>query len=666
MAKPAPSSFRRILLSRLLLLSVPILLGMGVTFIVTYRKARSALLETARQNLTESAVRKAESIAQEIAALKTNLATASESSILVDGRSEQYQTFVRYLSKQLPTEVQCVQLLEAETQDAIATTCDRKAIENSDVKTWPENEQQLLLDSSEVRARVIKSDLPASSPPDSENFLAAPSRLNLELEAPVYDSAGSLRYILLANTILVQQDRATPGSLAGYSVALDEGGTILMHPSSDRVGRNIAEENDAERLQSILKNAILGRQDFLHFGLGKDGEAVAGYTAIPSPIDPASGQQWAVLAVTRLDNALADLWDIQRVLWLLLFFLTLALIAANLLAIAYIARELARPVEKLRDFALDPDNCYSHKMPQNLNIREFNELASALNKMVQHLQAWAMEVETAWKEAQTANQLKSEFLTTISHELRTPLNGIIGSIRLIEDGFCDDREEEMEFLQQADRAAVHLLGIIDDILNISKIEAGQLSLTLEPVNFSQSLAEAVALSRPTIESKGLKLIFSPIKEDYWVEADPDKLKQIFYNILDNATKFTKEGSILVSLSVEPMSPTAIEETAQKFPHLKSGKQAIATVQDTGIGIASEQMDKLFRPFVMIDGSTTREAGGTGLGLALARNFIELMGGTVTLTSAGKGQGTSASIALPLAETASEEPVPTPSPGNVAE
>jgi two-component system sensor histidine kinase BarA len=659
MAKPAPSSFRRILLSRLLLLSILVLLGMGATFVVTYRKARSALLETARQNLTESAIRKGESIAQAIAALRTNLATASESSILIEGRSEQYQSFIEHLSKQLPTEIQCLQLVEVETQSAIAATCDSQADGDLSVETWPEREQQFLLDSSQVKVKVIFSELPPAALPENTDFLAVPSKLNLQLEAPVYDRSGNLRYILLANTLLVQQDRAIPGSLAGYSVVLNEDGTILMHPSPAHVGRNIAEETDAARLQSILRNASSGRQDFLHFGLEKNEEALAGYSAIPSPVAPDSGRKWVILAVTKLDNALADLWDIQRVLLILLFSLTLALISASVLAIMYIARELAQPVEKLRDFALDPDNCYSHKLPQNLKIREFNELASALNKMVQRLQAWAMEVETAWKEAQTANQLKSEFLTTISHELRTPLNGIIGSIRLIEDGFCDDREEEMEFLQQADRAAVHLLGIIDDILNISKIEAGQLAISLETVNFSQAIAEAVALSQPAIEQKGLKLMPPHIEKDYWVRADPDKLKQVFHNILDNATKFTKVGSISVSVAVEPVTPTEIEATAKKSPCPKSGQQVVATVRDTGIGIASEQMDKLFRPFVMIDGSTTREAGGTGLGLALSRNFLELMGGSITLTSSGKDQGTFVKITLPLVETPPAENVPTP-------
>lgn len=653
MAKPASSSFRRILLSRLLLLSVPVLLlGMCVTFTVTYRKARSALLATARQNLTESAIRKGESISQSIAGLKSNLATASENSVLVEGQSENYQTFVRQLSQQLPTQIQCLQLIEVQAQTVVASTCGQQKIGEIQRNVWPETDRQLLLDPARVKVQVLFPNPPESSPSDPTPISTASSKLDLLLEAPVYDETGALRYVLALQTALVQQDRTQPGSLAGYSVAIDEDGTILMHPWADRVGRNISREPDSGRLESILRNAIAGRQDFLHFAFERDGESLAGYTAIPSPTDPT--KKWAILAVTRLNDALADLWDIQRVLLLLLFALTLSLICASFLAILYIARDLARPLEKLRDYARDKDNLYSNdQVPQNLKIREFNELASSLNSMVKRLKAWAMEVEAAWKEAQTANQLKSEFLTTISHELRTPLNGIIGSIRLIEDGFCDDREEEMEFLGQADRAAVHLLGIIDDILDISKIEAGQLTVTLETVDFGKLLEEALALAQPAIEEKELTLIPPKLDRDYKVHADPDKLKQVFNNIIDNAIKFTKVGSISVSVFVESLVPavaaTENSENPDKLPPAEKSKQVVAAIEDTGIGIAPEQMDKLFRPFVMVDGSTTREAGGTGLGLALSRNFIELMGGSITLTSAGKDQGTVVKIAFPLVE-----------------
>lgn len=653
MAKPSSPSFRRILLSRLLLLSVPVLmLGMCVTSTITYRKARRALLDTARQNLTESAIRKAESMSQEIVSLKKHLAAASQNSILVEEQRDNYSEFVRLLSEQLPTQIQCLQLIEVQTRNLAASTCGTQKLFDPQENSWPTANRPLLLDSSQVKLQVILPSLSATAYPAKPiGNLPPSSKLLLRLEAPVYDSAGSLSHILAIETIVEQQSQIRPGSLTGYSVIINDKRTILMHPDPQRIGRNITREADASRYESILRNAFSGRKDFLHFEFEGDTESLAGYTAIASPVNPAS-EQWAVLAVTSLNDALAGLWEIQQTLLLLLLTLTLALIAASFLAIVYLSRDLARPLEKLRDYALDEDNLYSKdQVPQNLKIREFNELASALNRMVKRLKTWALELESAWKEAQTANQLKSEFLKTISHELRTPLNGIIGSVRLIADGFCDDREEEMEFLEQADRAAVHLLGIIDDILDISKIESGQLTVTLEIVDFAQLLADAIATYQPALEAKALTLIPPEIHGSYKVHADPTKLEQVFSNIIDNAIKFTKAGKITVSVCVEsPISTlNALSEdnNSTRSVSIHPTKQVVATIEDTGIGIAADQMDKLFRPFVMVDGSTTREAGGTGLGLALSRNFIELMGGTIVLTSSGQNKGTKVRIALPL-------------------
>ncbi|MBD2576613.1 sensor histidine kinase [Oscillatoria sp. FACHB-1406] len=654
MAKPSSPSFRRILLSRLILLSVPVLLlGMCVTSTVTYRKARRALLDTARQNLTESAIRKAESMSQEIASLKKYLAATSQNNVLVEEQRDNYQEFVQLSIEQLPTQVQCLQLIEVQTRSLSASTCGSQKLFDPEENSWPTTNRQLLLDSAQVKLQVL---LPSPSttayPAKPIGNLPPSSKLSLRLEVPVYNSTGNLSHILVLKTIIEQQSQIRPGSLTGYSVVIDESRTILMHPDPQRIGRNIAREVDASRYESLLKNAFSGRKDFLHFEFQGQAESVAGYTAISSPIAPDSNEQWAILAVTSLDDALAGLWEIQKTLVLLLLTLTLSLIGASFLVILYLSQDIARPLEKLRDFALDEDNLYSNdQVPQNLKIREFNELASALNRMVKRLKAWALELESAWKEAQTANQLKSEFLKTISHELRTPLNGIIGSIRLIADGFCDDREEEMEFLEQADRAAVRLSGIINDLLDISKIESGQLTVTLEIVDFTQLLAEAIAPYQPALEAKALILIPPETQASYKVHADPAKLKQVFSNIIDNAIKFTKTGKITVSVCVESLvsalNPRGEESHSIHSPVTHPTKQVVATIEDTGIGIAADKMDKLFRPFVMVDGSTTREAGGTGLGLALSRNFIELMGGTIVLTSSGKDKGTKVKIALPL-------------------
>ncbi len=623
MAKPGQSSFRRILLSRILLLSVPILfIGEAITF----RKARSSLLETARQNLTESAVRKGQSISDAIAALKTTVLMASQTSVLQEG-TKNAQQFLNQLAAQQPRIIQCIQLTDLESNKIIASTCGNKHISSyNEHDDWWSYQQKQLPNFQDIQIKPLLK-------PNRAQASRRQGQLRLLLCAPVYNSAGQLRYALSIQAALHQKDRDRPGSLAGSTLVIDDDGTILAHPILERVGRNIAQEADALHLKNIVRNSTAKRQDFLHLSFDKNGEEfLAGYTAIPSPITTESNQHWTILAVTRLDHALFGLRDIK----LILFLLTVGLLGAILLATQYLARDLGRPLEKLRDYAL---NLQSHhaaeQVPHNFKIREYEQLAEALLHMVERLKAWAEEIEMAWEEAQAANNLKSEFLATTSHELRTPLNAIIGCVRLVRDGCCDDREEEMEFLERADEAAIHLLGIINDLLDVAKIEAGKLSIVMEPIDLCHVLKEVINIESVQIHQKNLQLIVPDWQEPILVLADPAKLKQVLINVIGNAVKFTQEGSITLKTQIEVAASS------------DRPSQAIVTVQDTGVGVAPEQQHKLFRPFVMVDGTTTRKFGGTGLGLAISRNLIELMGGSIMLCSAGSGQGTTVAISLPL-------------------
>jgi signal transduction histidine kinase len=622
------TSFRRILLSRLLLVSVPVLL-IGVY--VTYRKARSAFLETARQNLTESAVRRGDSIRQSIEALQTNLMAASNSVVLKLGSQQDKQSFLAQLAKQLPTKIECIQLIDLTLREGTISTCGDRVLGSINTPQWSQRQNHLLTNLDSISVKIL---LPEKAPKNNRH------QLKVLLAAPVYDRANTLHYALSLQAALLEQekDKFEPGSLEGSPVVIDQRGTILAHPLPTRVGHNISQEADAERLKSLLGNAIAGREDFLHlFAFEKDGvELVAGYSSIPSPVTGEGQQKWAILSVASLEAALSPLEEIQRVL----AYLVLALLSVSILAVLYISWELARPLEQIRDYALNQDNPNSEEqIPQNIKIREFQELAIAIEAMLHRLQTWGEEIFSSWQEAQTANRLKSEFLATTSHELRTPLNGIINCVRVVRDGYCDSQEEEQEFLQQADEAALHLLGIINDILDIARIEAGELSVTLEPVQLSKILKEVINLQSVCVQQKKLTLTLQECQENLKVNADAAKLKQVLLNIVGNAVKFTESGGITISTHIETSQTSTLEAPT-----------VIIKVQDTGIGIAPNQQDKLFRPFVMVDGTTTRKFGGTGLGLAISRNLMELMGGTISLFSAGLHQGTMVVIRLSLAET----------------
>ncbi|MBE9006329.1 two-component sensor histidine kinase [Fortiea sp. LEGE XX443] len=613
MAKFRESSFRRILVTRILLLFVPVLL---LGEIVALNKARSSLLNTARQNLTESAVLKGEKIVNAIATLKTSLLIASQASVLRSGSPTEVQAFLNQVAQELPTYIECLQLTNLQDGDIIASSCGDKTI----------TEPQLPFADKGVE---IKAMLPpkagTTGQRDTEN------QLQMVMFAPVHSQSGQLKYVLRMQLALYKQTRNHPGSLAGSTLVIEEDGTILAHPIPGRVSSNIQEYSDADRIQSIIQNAMAGQSNSINLSFQEDEELVAGYSVIANPISQ-QPQKWIILAVTSVDNALFGLEEIK----LILIVLTVSLIGASLLVSLYLAPYLAAPVEELRDYVL---NIHSHhaaqKVPQNFKIREFNQLAQAIDQMFERLKAWADELELAWKEAKTANQIKSQFLATTSHELRNPLNIIINCVRLVREDMCDSREEELEFLKRADETAIHLLGIINDLLDISKIEAGKLSVVTVPMDLRHTLLEVINLQSVTVQQKGLQLKTILDDQPILIKADAAKLRQVLINIISNATKFTDEGSIAIATTIEDHN---------------SNSQVVVSVTDTGLGIEPAQQHKLFRPFVRIDGSSTRKFDGTGLGLAISRNLIELMGGSISLESAGLNQGTTVKITLPIIDT----------------
>ncbi|HEY9884215.1 MAG TPA: ATP-binding protein [Thermosynechococcaceae cyanobacterium] len=645
MAKPGQSSFRRLLLSRVLLLSIPVLL---TGELVTYNKVRSGLLATARQNLTESAVRKGENIRDLVEVMRSNLVTASEAFSTQIDRPQEAQEFAARMNRWLPKGVQCVQLINVQTGQIDGSTCGNRAISQVLDNRWSTQSQVLRAPLSSVRiASVSQTKVVKQSTPLRQ--------LDLVFSSPVYDSLGRLRYALSVQWAAHRQETSLPGSLSGYTVVIDEDGTILAHPKDDRIGRNIRQEADATRLQDIVNNALAGKEDPVNPLFFEDGSSkwLAGSNRLQIPFNASENRTWVVLAVAPFNNALSGLEDLKQVLLVL----TIGLVGANLLATLYIARELARPMEKLVNYAL---HIYqrrpSDQAPKNFKIKEINQLAEALDNMVERLEERAEELEAAWQEAQAANQMKSEFLATTSHELRTPLNAIFGCIGLVKDDCCDSREEELELLEQADQSAKHLLNIIDDLLNIAKIEAGQLELSLQPVVIQDLCRECLKMVQPAAEKKRLSLIIDVDKHLSHVVLDQLRVRQMVINLLSNAVKFTPEGG-QVKLSSRIGYGQQLEQDARPdhSPVNASTPYLCLEVADSGIGIPPERWHLLFRPFQQVDSSLTRRHEGTGLGLALTKRFAELHGGTVSFQST-IGKGSTFRIWLPSREPSPLEPI----------
>jgi adenylate cyclase len=250
------------------------------------------------------------------------------------------------------------------------------------------------------------------------------------------------------------------------------------------------------------------------------------------------------------------------------------------------------------------------------------------------------ELEVARDAAQEANRTKSSFLANMSHELRTPLNAIIGVTEMLQEDARElKREDELEPLDRVLRAARHLLALINDILDLSKIEAGKMEVHLESFPIAALIDDAVKTVEPMTIKNGNKITLDhgPVGSIY---ADQMRVRQALLNLLSNASKFTSNGTIIVS--------------SAKLGEGESERLEIA-VQDTGIGMSPEQLDKLFQEFSQADSSTTRKYGGTGLGLAISRRFCQMMGGDISVESE-LGKGSKFTITLPIKVAEQEEAV----------
>lgn len=242
------------------------------------------------------------------------------------------------------------------------------------------------------------------------------------------------------------------------------------------------------------------------------------------------------------------------------------------------------------------------------------------------------ELEEASRRAEEASRLKSEFLANTSHELRTPLNGMIGFLKLILDGMADDPEEQQEFLHEAHKSAIHLLNLINDVLDIAKIEAGKMQIDMSPVKISDLFADVENFTRPQAEQKRLtfEIVLPPTRDEIIINGNYQRLLQVILNLVGNAIKFTHEGSITISAQIKSQKVIFQDK---EWPGIVK-----VSVADTGIGVSLEKQDRLFQTFSQVDGERTRQYGGTGLGLAISQRLIEAMGGVVQFISMGEGLG----------------------------
>ena len=274
------------------------------------------------------------------------------------------------------------------------------------------------------------------------------------------------------------------------------------------------------------------------------------------------------------------------------------------------------------------------------SVGELSEANEQLELEIGERKRVEVELEQARDAALKATQAKSHFLANMSHELRTPLNAIIGYSEMLQEQAEDlDQQDFIPDLQKVNSAGTHLLALINDILDLSRVEAGRMELYLETFDASNMVKDVVAVIQPLVE-KNVNTLEVHCDDDVGlIRADLTKVRQTLFNLLSNSCKFTQAGTI--SLYVGRKTEDGAD-------------WVIFSVADTGIGMTPEQMDKLFQPFSQADASTARQYGGTGLGLAVSRSFCQMMGGDITLESeAGKGSTFTVRIPTEVVEPSTE-------------
>ncbi|MER0040779.1 MULTISPECIES: ATP-binding protein [unclassified Pseudomonas] len=450
----------------------------------------------------------------------------------------------------------------------------------------------------------------------------------------------------IATEALEQPDVRAVTFLTTQSERLAHAGPSMLNqrPLIDSSTVGIAEQSSQDATRFLLP--VLAQHLTLSGEESSDAEA--------GPIG------WVELELSHHNTLLSG----YRSLLTSLLLVVTGLIITGLLALR-MSRSINDPLLRIKQgVALLKDGHLETRLPP-LGSHELDELASGINRMAESLQAAQeemqhsidqvtedlrqnmenieiqnIELDFARKEALEASRIKSEFLANMSHEIRTPLNGILGFTNLLQKSELSPRQQD--YLSTIEKSADSLLSIINEVLDFSKIEAGKLVLENIPFNLRDLLQDTLTILAPTAHEKKLELLSLVYRDTpVWLSGDPLRLKQVLTNLVSNAIKFTREGSIVIRAMVE-------EETADRA-------QLRISVRDTGIGLGEEDLRALFQAFSQADNSMSRQAGGTGLGLVISKRLIEQMGGEIGVDSTpGEGSEFWVSLNLPKARSEADE------------
>jgi signal transduction histidine kinase/CheY-like chemotaxis protein len=423
-------------------------------------------------------------------------------------------------------------------------------------------------------------------------------------------SGGRLGVGVLMTTYLVSLQQAIAFGDNGHAVITDAAGQVIGHPFKDWIAAS--RDISGVSVVAAMKRGETGVGMF--YSPAFKGDMIAGYSfvpetgwgvMVPQPIVELQRRAGQINEMATI-VALASFAGAAIISFLLAFYLTrpVRVVATTAEAVLAGNEEVAVPE-------------FSGWVP-----REIRRLRQAFNTMLDGLRRKAAETAQALRQAEASNQAKSQFLANMSHEIRTPLNGVVGMIELMR--LTDLTVTQRRYTEQATQSSQTLLRLVDDILDLSRIEAGRLELESIPFHLPSLMHDARMLVAEQAREKGLRLgVVVPDDMNVVLLGDPHRLLQVLTNLLGNAVKFTPEGDITARVSRIPADSTS---WLLRFE-----------VTDTGIGVPASRIDAIFEPFTQADNSTTRRYGGTGLGLSIAREIVRMMGGEIGVDST-VGQG----------------------------